>query len=243
MRKILSILFLLFGLTSFGQKVKIDTLRIPVNKEFQSVETDDLKFPIIKTGSRVIDSLINYDVRNTFSDGEFAENPVDSTLINWAEQIIYMDFEVTYNQNGMLSFNISAEGCGAHCTSWTDYFNYSVFTGKSLAIEDIIENPSDFKKRVISDKDKRYDTERQELKKLLLDKESGLDKETYEWALESYNECDKSFELKSFALYPDYIMIAEWCHLPNAIKNLDIPMELKYHYSKIKGIKIKPFRH
>ncbi len=231
--KIITTILLLFGLNLFGQTVRVNTFRIPKSDQFKGVKTDDLNFPIIKTENSKIDKLINFDLKNNFTDNEFPDSPIDSTLIQWADnQIISLDFEVTYNKNGILSLNISAEGCGAYCTSWTSYYNYSIITGKSLDINDIIETSSSFKNKVIADKNKQYNQQRKILKDMLLD--PTFDKEAYEWALKSYDECDKTIELKSFALYPERIEIIESCYLPNAIKYLTPTIELKYKYSSIK---------
>ncbi len=241
-KRILTIIFLLtIGLNSFGQKISIDTLFLPKGEKFTQLQNDKLKFPLVKTGNLKIDRLINKDLKNRFTNNEFPNSPTDSTLIKWADdQIIYLDFEVTYLKNGLISLNVSAEGCGAYCTSWTDYFTYSVTTGKYVTINEIIDTTGKFKNLVISDKDKKYDEQRIELKKMLLDKESGLDDDSYEWALEHYGNCDNSFELNSFALFSDHLEIIEKCYLPNAIKNLTPIIELKYNYVDISEyLKIK----
>ena len=62
-----------------------------------------------------------------------------------------MSYEVTYKRNGILSMNIFAEGCGAHCSSWYTYFNFDLKTGKTLKLSDLIsENRIDsFEKKCI----------------------------------------------------------------------------------------------
>jgi hypothetical protein len=240
-RILTTILILTFRLNSSGQGISIDTLLLPKGEKFNHFQNDKLKFPIIKTGNLEIDKLVNKDLKNRFTNNEFPDLPTDSTLIKWAdEQIIYLDFHVTYSKSGLVSLNITAEGCGAYCTGWTDYFTYNLTTGKHVTINEIVDTTSQFKILVLSDKDKQYEEQKAELKKMLMDKDSGLDQDTYEWALEYYDNCDNEFALNSFALYADHLEIISICHLPNAIKNLTPIIELKYDYMSIKKyLKIK----
>jgi hypothetical protein len=230
-----------FGTITFGQNVRIDTLDLKKSEQFNELQSDKMNFPIIRTGNKKIDSLINSDLKNKFTSNEYPIESIETTLIKWADdRIIYLDFEVTYNQNGILSLNISAEGCGAYCTYWTDYYNYSVISGKLLNISEIVDTTGEFNTRIYKDKEAQFQQQKKELKEMLNDPDAELDQSTYEWALEYYENCENSFDLKSFAIYPDYIEIIKRCYLPNAIKNLTPFLSFKYKKSEIKKyLKIK----
>lgn len=240
-RILTTILLLIFDLTLFGQVISIDTLLLPTREKYTHFQSNKLKFPIIKTGILEIDKLVNKDLKNRFTNNEFPDLPTDSALIKWAdEQIIYLDFEVTYEKNGLVSLNISAEGCEAYCTSWTDYFTYNLTTGEFMTIDEIVDTTGKFRALVFSDKYKQYEQQKTELKKMLIEKEYGLDDGTFNWVLEQYDNYDSAFELNTFSLHPDYIEIIEKCYLPNAIKNFTPIIELKYNYVDIKEhLKIK----
>lgn len=239
-RILTTIILLTIGLTSFGQTISVDTLFIPRTEKFSNEQNEKLKFPLVKTGNPQIDNSINTDIKNRFTNDEYPDLSVDSTLIKWADGIIYLNFEVTYLKNGLLSLNITAEGCGAYCSTWTDYFTYNYLTGKHITIDEIIDTTGNFKNRVIADKNYQYVQQKKELNKMLLDKNAELDEDTYKWALEYYENCEKEFKLNSFALYSDYIEITENCDLPHAIRNLTPIIELKYKYADIKKeLKIK----
>lgn len=234
MSKILSIL--LFSIVSIaaGQKVQIDTFKLKKSEQYKDLQSNKMNFPIIRSGNAKIDSLINTDSKNRFSSYEYPNEPFDSTLIKWAgDQIVYLDFKVTFNQQGILSFNVSAEGCGAHCTYATDYFNYSTTSGEWLIISDIMDTTGVFKEKVYDNKQRQYQQQKQELKELLNDPESGLDETSYEWVLEYYQDCENSFNLETFAVYPDRLEIIENCYLPNAIKNMMPFISLIYRNSEI----------
>jgi len=222
------------GTVAFGQSVQIDTFRFENSERFKNIQSDKMNFPVVRSGSRVVDSLINNDLKNRFIRNEYPTQNLDSTLLKWLDDhIVFLDFQVTYNQRGILSINISAEGCGAYCTSWTDYFNYSILNGKSLNISDLIDNSVEFKTRVIKDNKAQYAEQKRKLKEMLNDQDSEVDETTYRWALENYEDCEKNSDLESFAIYTDRIEIIEDCYLPNAIKNLTPIIELKYNFSEI----------
>ncbi|WP_242929359.1 hypothetical protein [Pontibacter vulgaris] len=235
MNKIITILLLFVALSSFGQGVQIDTLKVSLSPRFVDLQSERNNYPVVRTGDSRIDLLINHDIKNKLTHNEYPEASMDSTIADWAaEGIVYLDFQVTYNKRGILSLNISAEGCGAYCTSWTEYFNYSTLTGKALDLGDVVDTKGNFKELVLKQKKAQYEQQRKELKEMLVDKESGLDSATYDWALEHYNDCERSSELTRFALHQNYLEIVETCYLPNAIKNLTPVIELKYKYSDIK---------
>jgi hypothetical protein len=241
MTRILTIILVFIGTIAFGQSVQIDTFRLETSERFKEIQSDKMNFPIIRSGNKEIDSLINYDLKNRFTKNEYPTERLDSTLLKWAgDQIVFLDFQVTYNQNEILSINVSAEGCGAYCTGWTDYYNYSTSNGEWLNISDVIDNVAEFKSIVDKDRKEQYSEQKQLLKEMINDKDSGLDESTYEWALENYNDCEKNSDLESFAIYPDRLEIIEDCYLPNAIKNLTPIIELKYEFSEIgEELKIK----
>src|SRR5690606_14198853 len=167
--------------------------------------------------------------------------PSDTTIIKWAdEQVIYLDCEVTYVKNGLNSLNISDEGCGAYSMGWTEYFKYKYITGQFLTIDNTTDKTRNIKSPVTANKENKEEQKKKEVKAMLLDKNAELDENTYKWALEQYENCDREFTLKSFALHTDYFKISEKCYLPNAIKNLTPTIVLKYKYVDIKeDLKIK----
>ena len=241
-RLLIQILFvILFGQGTFAQDVRIDTLKFQSTFSPAPVQASELTFPIIKTGDRAIDSLINTDLRNRFTDNEYSDLPADSVLKRWAAgRIVELGFAITYMADGLISLNISAEGCGAHCSSWTDHFTYSTVTGRYISLNEIVDTSAKFRDLVIADRKKQYEEQRGELKKTLADKTSGLDDECYNWASKRYDECERSFKFGAFALFPDHLKIFENCDFPRAIRALTPVIELRYRYRDISNyLKIK----
>lgn len=229
MKKVLFILLFFKLIIGVGQEVQIDTLLInPTQKEWE-----DFKFPIIRIENEKLAKVINEDLKERFLGNEYSEFPIEKAIIEWAdENIVYLDFEITYNKNGILSLNISTEGCGAYCTNWTVYYNYSTITGDFFMPEDIIKI-SEIKDKINRDKKFQYLRAKQELDELFAEPDSGLDKEQYDWALREYKSCEEAFEIEEIAIYEDYLQIIYDCHLPHAIRSLEPQIELKYNYQDI----------
>ncbi len=226
---------------AYTQKVEIDTLRFNENKEYRSISSGKINFPIVRTGSKKVDSIINFDLKNEITSNEYADSSIESTLLQWTESIINsLDFKITYNDNGILSLNITTEGCGSYCTYMTNYFNYSTITGKPIDISEIIDTTGAFKTLVYQDKKAQFEQSKKDLKEMRNNPELEVDQTIYELALEYYLNCENSFDFKTFALYPNQLEIIQPCSLPNAIKNLTPILSFKYDNSIIKNyLKIK----
>ncbi|GAA4327286.1 hypothetical protein GCM10023115_24830 [Pontixanthobacter gangjinensis] len=239
MKLLLSLSFLFISFNIFGQEVKIDTIRIELSDKLTSGFEENNYYPLIKTGNKKIDSLINYDLKNKLTREEMPNISIDSTLNEWASYgLVFLDFQINYNKNRILSLRIDAEGCGAYCTNWTEFYNYSTDTGKALKLSDIVDLTY-LKDDILKKKNKQYQLNREELKKQL-DEDEGLDLSTYQFILERYNECDKSFEINQFALYEDHLEIIEGCNLPHAFKPSTPIIDIQYDLSDIKEhLKIK----
>ena len=233
-RILLTIIVLTFGLNTLGQKVTVDTLFVSRKEKFSNSQGENLKYPIIRTGNQNIDKVINRDMKVRFTRYDNQDISLDSAFSNWTEKIIFLDFEVTYLKNGLISLNINSEGCGAYCSNWTDYFTYNYTTGEYLTINRIIDTTGEFRGLVITDKDKQYERKSLELKEILTDDDGDFEKDTYDMVIEYYKDCSSTFQFNSFALHDDYLEIIETCFLPNVIKSMRPLIELKYKYTDIK---------
>ncbi|MDT0644776.1 hypothetical protein RM553_18185 [Zunongwangia sp. F363] len=193
-----------------------------------------IQYPIIMTEDRQIDSLINNDLIRKMTSNKDATKPIDSTLLQWAgDQLTYLSFEVTYNKKGILSLRTFGEACGAYCSNWTEYFNYSTTSGKPLSIASVIEIKDEFKESILTKIESEYEQQQKELKERLDGKNTTLDERTYNWVLEEYEKCQENFQLRTFALYNDHLEIIDECSLPHAIRSMGILSQLEYPYREI----------
>jgi len=188
---------------------------------------------MVRTGNSKIDSLINHDLKDKLTHYQYTNESVDSALKKWADdQINFLDFEITYNINSILSLSISAEGCGAYCTFWINYYNYSAKTGLPLELSDILKIDNGFQEILLQEKYRQFEQQKKELKELYTD-DTMLDQDVYEWALEYYNNCEASFDRNEFSIREDGIKIIQDCYLPHAIQNLTPVFNLSYSFSEL----------
>jgi hypothetical protein len=271
MKKLQTTVFLLlFSLTSFGQQVNVKTMLLP--KSFRNITLDDtdsvIKFPVIKTGNFEIDSAINTDLKKRFTKTESKNLSTDSILIDWAtERMFGLEYEVTSTKNGYFSFNITTHiklDLSAHIIStYTDYYNYDLKTGKYVEFNEIIDISNDFREQLNSDKLKQFEIQKKEL-----EKEFQLHLEIYEqqeiithhntnvppfyypdyegmWRkseLEDYSKCKNYLDNISFALHSDTIeMIFKCCDSNDRdVFNQNPVIKLKYNYEDIREyLKVK----
>ncbi len=234
MNRILILLLLLITLNSYGQRVQIDTLVIPATSSFARPNTK-FRFPVLRTGNAVVDNVINSDLKNRYTDYEFVDKPTDSTLILWADEtLVHLSFDVTYMRNNLVSFSIYSEGCGAHCSNWTEYFTYNTKTGKYISISDVVDTLGEFRTKVYADLANQFKQQKEELRNMWQGEEPTIDKGTYDWALTCYNSIERNFSIESFILNSEHLEITVRCDMPNAIKSLTPIIHLNYRYDDIK---------
>lgn len=220
----------------FGQGVFVETYAFTRREEKASVITETLKFPVIKTGSTEIDKLINGDLLDRFTGKEFSGLSTEQTLFEWSEGIEHMSFEITYLKNNLISFNIFFEGCGAYCTTRTDYFTYNITTGQHISIDQIIEVDTKFKAQVIAERNHHYEKQKEQIIKRYKSKEPYLEEDIFKMAINCINTCTASFNPQSFSLREDRLEIIDDCSFPHVIRSLQPYVQLQYKYENIKEV-------
>lgn len=233
----------LFSGFSNAQSAQIDTLIVVVKAPLAGGLTNKMYYPIISTGKSQIDSLINKQIKDRVTF-EFEIDDIDSAVYQWAEEMIVdIYFEISYNNKGILSLNIWREGCAAYCSGYLHHFNFSLVTGKSLLLGDVLDTSTGFKEMVFIDFKTQYARELNSLKDRLSSEEGSLDSSDFNWAYEYYQSCYDSFGLNIFALYPDHVEVVRQCYLPHAIRALGPGMDLRYPYHEIKSYLKKDLKY
>lgn len=215
---------------AFGQRIPV------VGYEFvpSSEAAISFRYPVLFTGDSVIDHTIDQDLKTRFLGDEYAAVPLDEALARWASDIIvYLDYQVHYASEDLVSISIEYEGCGAYCSFSKENFTYSLRDGRWLALEDIVKLEDEFLEQIAADKNAAFREELELLTTMLADEEFELDEETYLWAKNYYEGCSAEFSPSVFLLHQDYLELIVPCFLPNAIKNLSPHISLKYFYKDI----------
>lgn len=242
MKKSFTILTLLLAGIAFGQQVSVDTFQFKKSEKIKDIGGSKMNYPLVRLADKEIAAAINTDIQKRFTRNGYLEASLDSMLIKWADDlIVFLDFEVTYQQNDILSLNISGESCGAYCTRWTDYFNYSTKSGTWLPISKVIKAKGAFRTLALEDKALQYEHQKEKLKSYSKDPERGLSQEDYEVVLTYYDTCANEVDLSQYALYPERIQIIEDCGLPHVMQALAPTITLSYAFADIRNyLKIKP---
>ncbi|UTW62481.1 hypothetical protein KFE98_21200 [bacterium SCSIO 12741] len=199
----------------------------PTGHKPKSKKVRPLNFPVIETGDSAVDANINQHLKKDFLGVDSVEIDLQQALDTWIDGVDFLDYEVTYDQYGLLSLLISAEGCGAYCTSWSEPYVFSTYSGKEVELYDFMDTTR-FIPFLREQVNNRYTFARYTIKHYLGDSLTGVDTTDYEWALEVYEQCQKDFYPDDFLLYDDRIEILAPCPMPNAIKTLTPLVDLSY---------------
>jgi hypothetical protein len=227
---IIFIFSLSYCLTS-AQVATIDTLVIQINNISGKIES--LYYPIIKTNSSIIDSAINQSIKDEFTNYEFHTERIDSSLIKYSRDgLVDLDFKVCLNENYILSFEILAEACGAYCTNWKQYFNYSLKTGNQLSLDSVFNLTDSLKNQIKTSLKKQYEDNKLELKEQFT-KNGILDSTDFMWPMSYYESCYEEFNFNKFLIYPDGFEIKLDCYLPHVIVPLTPIFNFRYKKEKI----------
>lgn len=240
MKKII-VLLLVINQLAFAQSVKVSAFKQKVVNELFTNNEDTITYPVISAASAAVSKKINAQISATFIDSVYINQPfnigLDSAI---SHGLINMSYEVTYNQNNVLSLTIDAEGCGAYCTEWNTYFNFDLTNGKAIALSDILkENKKEpFTKLVFNKKKEELAAYKEDLAESLKKKE--IDLETYNWALEEVNSnCIKSISLSQFSISATELVVADNCPFPHVIRFIEPTYKLNYTYAELKEF-LKP---
>lgn len=138
MKLLLLYSFLLATLTSFAQKVKIQTL-----KQVNPISKEVYIFPkVIIANSPVSTQKVNYKLRETvlfLSSITKDKNIFDSiwTTKDQSAVISNLSFKISEINSSLISLSISGEGCGAYCETFNYYFTFNTKTGNQLTLDSL----------------------------------------------------------------------------------------------------------
>lgn len=213
---------------------KIIPVEIETTADSSVSNKNPLKYPKIETGDPKIDSIINNDFKNRLTNNEYVNLSIADSFKQWTDSgIVSMDYEITLNNENIISFNTTNEFLGSYITRWKTYFNYSTSTGEYLDLENVIDLSGDFKQKILDDKKQIYSDAKKELE-TPSDRNTEIDEQTKDWALKNYEACEENLNFKNFSLHKNHLTIYEECQMPNAIKTLSILEKTDYPYSEIK---------
>lgn len=227
-----------------AQKALLREIKLKPDSNYFNIKDSTIVFPIVVTKNSEVDKRINSRILEEMFQPEDSSQSLKQVLAEHIENgLINLDYKISFNSGGLLSFSIDAEGCGAHCSSWTTWFNFDLATGKEITIYDLLTGSGiDSFKNIVS-KDKKA-----ALSKYLADQRIALsnkdgDSTTYEWAISQVEEsCINRISIENFSLSGGVLEIFDNCEFPYAIRSQEPTIELKYSYRKVTDFLNPKFR-
>lgn len=121
-------------------QISIKEIELAPNPAYYNTTDKTIIYPLISTGNNYVDSAINMQVKiDLFSPDDNSADIVQLLRENINEYgLTDISYTISFKNNRLLSMQILQQACGAHCSSWTTYFNFDLKNGKSLSIEDVI---------------------------------------------------------------------------------------------------------
>jgi hypothetical protein len=209
------VICLLFPVFSFGRQVTIRTI-----KGQSPVRQIDYAFPHIVYGAnKTVATKINHALITDFL--EIDPKKVRKSIFEavWPQEgvgipafLSEISWETHTNTSKLFSLAISAEGCGAYCEPFTNYYSFDLKTGKLLALDQLFTQEG--QRRLLDSvnllKKHELQTAVKHLQVSLQDTAQKEDHERAKEAIEMYQEClelggvesiqDLSFHLKANSL-------------------------------------------
>lgn len=149
MRRILIFLILFAADQLHAQFFQIDTIKGTGPKEYSSLINADNKYIFPKFTSKTrpqVAKRINDDLTEeilVIKPGEVKKSIFENV---WGDKDVHIPmrsdiaWDIRSNSAKLLSFNMSAEGCGAYCEHFTIGFTYNSKTGNRLSVDSIFGN-------------------------------------------------------------------------------------------------------
>jgi hypothetical protein len=164
MRPLLIIALFFLPFVASAQRAAVKDMT-EVNPKFSN---NKYVFPVITVGTnKKVTDKINHSLRADYLQIDspkikksIFEN-VWSTEASHVAKISDISYEVLCNDNYLLSFSISAEGCSTYCENYTTYYSYDLKTGNRIHLDTLLsangqkwflQNLNSYKKKLITEK-------------------------------------------------------------------------------------------
>ena len=236
------ILFILSSINIFGQKAQVENLRYTATSV---IDADiEINYPLIRTVNNTVDRILNNNLKNDLLSPGDPSVSMQTALIEKASiaHSLYIDFEITYNKNDIISIQFIEELCIANCDSATYSFVYSLRTGNSIVLSELLDTTALYQNMVKDDVELKYKEHIEYIRKS--DPETfwnTVDKEYLnEYIIPSYETCKEEFNMNEFCLLENEIRIDAPCFFSRSERELRPDISLNYTFDSIKQyLKVK----
>jgi hypothetical protein len=224
-RKSFLLLFLL-PLFCFAQKASFRLLKQETKLH------GSIAYPLVICQNKTAEQRINATVESAIFENE-EQKPLKQRLKELAESVYTIHHTVTLNRNGLLSFFVYVETCGAYCWSQELYFNFDLKSGKQIEWKELLL-PSK-QKFFAGQLSKRIATEWKQhvlaLKQDLLTKEK--DSAAFAIVEEEMAGCRSEIAPYSYSLYADKILFVTGCRFRKVLMVYQPNNQFEYALKKM----------
>lgn len=235
------IIFLVFPFITNAQSASFQNIYL-TEKISNGVDTV-ITYPVIILKNKVAANKINETIKRRlfWDEGDNLKSTTFLLSRDKSERDLSVSYEIEFNRNGFLSIELFEEAVAAYPTSWTEYFNFDLNTGKELALGQLIlpEKYEEFKQEVFRRKKDSLLLYLKETKQRL---ESGdISQDIYEedTAMISQNGCLDSVSLSFLHISDSFIQVHDDCFFPHAMIAEEPYYELIFDFIFLKEF-IKP---
>jgi hypothetical protein len=233
--KKLTVIFILLSTVALGQKVKIKEIKRDSTKWNNAAPYPVVIFPDIKAHSDEAGKKINALLIASFADTDSWNNDIEAAIDSSVNDNLYsLGYEVTYNNNNILSIRLNIICCNAYCSGWSAYYNFNITTGNPITMDDILSGDKKpaFVNKVLTEKNKYLTDYMSGMEDSL--KKGAIDSGAYQWVSEIVNGgCLNNVTLDQFSISATGIEIDENCYLPHAIQIYQPDYDINYSYASI----------
>jgi hypothetical protein len=232
--KYLTLVLCLFTVSGYSQALPIKEVRYKPDPRFFDTPDSTIVYPVIvlkdTAAGRSINDVVKADILP--SDGDRQGNPPEALRNYINDGLTTMMYEVSFSRNGLLSLSVYREEGVSPILSFYSYFNFDTRTGKSLALEDLIDSSKiDSLKAIVLKKKvallNQYKA--RDLKKYL--KQGLIDAATYQEILEKVDgACTAKLRIENFSLSGLQLSIMDPCEISGQGKAYQPTIELRYPY-------------
>jgi hypothetical protein len=227
------IVFFIFSISFYtsGQIATIKELRIPVALNSEG-SIDSVIFPMVKTAIKTVDEKINKIIRDTllfpqaFKNGNLLplRKLIDSNI---ASGLYYLDYEINFNKNGLLSIQFYTEMWKAYLTYQDLYLNFNLENGDLIPMNELIKPglQDTFWQLVHAKKNEEIENKIAEL--------SESHESNYTIAAQLMKDCGETIEQDAFYLSSVELVIIEKCAFPHYLRNLEPELEILISISEM----------
>ena len=235
-----AVFLIILGIVStvgYSQQVRFKEIRLRPDSKIFNTKDSTIIYPVVVAKNAAISKKINNEIRDVvFGDYDSKQSLVANLKNQTREGLINLSYEISFNKNDLLSFRIYYEGCGAYCSSYYEYLNFDLKTGRRISIADIISphKLETFKSLVATDKTRSLN----EYKKVQLEayNKKEIDSTNYDWIMEQVDSnCINVIDINNFALTNRDLEIFDGCEFPHVIRALQPIYHLQFPLKKIQG--------